>query len=280
MSSYTFTRQRKRNFLLGFSLTNNLILINVLLYFVSLVVLGIYGESFLVDNFALTPNLVLSGEKVWTLLTSIFLHGSFFHLFANMFSLFFIGNFLEKIIGRKRFVKVYFASGLVGGIFFIIASLLFNSLNVPAVGASGAIFGILGVLAVLIPYSKIYLIVGPLVVIFLSIILESVLPASFIPIFSFLLNLLIILMIFSLLSFNKSFRKIALPLELPMWLLPIIAIVPLSLISILSHYNSSIPRLPIGNSAHFGGLVIGIIYGFYLRNKFPNKTKRLRSIFR
>src|SRR3990172_96954 len=73
----------------------------------------------------------------------------FFHLFANMFSLFFIGNFLEKIIGRKRLFMVYLFSGLVGGAFFVLSGLIFNN-NAPGVGASGAIFGLLGVLAVLV----------------------------------------------------------------------------------------------------------------------------------
>jgi membrane associated rhomboid family serine protease len=80
-------------------------------------------------------------------------------------------------------------------------------------------------------------------------------------------------MIFSLFYFNHSIRKIAMPLELPMWLLPIIAIVPLTIIGFF------IP-LPIGNSAHFGGLVLGLAYGFYLRKKFPNKTKLISKHFK
>jgi len=38
--------------------------------------------------------------------------------------------------------------------------------------------------------------------------------------------------------------------------------------------------LPIGNSAHFGGLVVGVVYGLYLRTKFPNKTRRIQKYFR
>ena len=66
-------------------------------------------------------------------------------------------------------------------------------------------------------------------------------------------------MIFSLFSFNPSFRKFAVPVELPMWLLPIIAIVPLVVLEFFVN-------LPIGNSAHIGGLLVGLLYGFYLKS--------------
>ena len=76
-----------------------------------------------------------------------------------------------------------------------------------------------------------------------------------------------------LFSFNSSMRRFAIPVELPMWLLPIIAIVPLTVISFFVD-------LPIGNSAHMGGLVIGLVYAFYLRKKFPNKLNRIRRFFK
>jgi membrane associated rhomboid family serine protease len=260
---------KKRN--LG--LTTQLIIANLILYIIGLFLLATFGEEFVLSNVALTPALVMSGQKVWTFLTSMFMHGSFFHIFANMFSLFFIGNFLERIVGRKRFFWIYFISGLIGGAFFVGASMIFGGMDVPAVGASGAIFGLLGVLAILVPWSKVYLIVGPLLLILAEVILSLVLPASVMPMFAFIINMLIIVMIFSLFSFNKNFRKIAVPLELPMWLLPIIAIVPLAIIGFY------VP-LPIGNSAHFGGLVAGLAYGYYLRKKFPKKTKYISKHFR
>jgi membrane associated rhomboid family serine protease len=240
---------------------------------VGIILLASFGEEFLLNNVALTPSLILSGKSLWTIITSMFMHGGFFHIFANMFSLFFIGGFLEKIIGKKRFFWIYMIAGIVGGLFFIGSSMIFGNLDMPAVGASGAIFGLLGVLAVLVPYSRVYLIVGPLILIFLEVLFSNILPASFIPVLSFLVNFLIILMIFSLFSFNRSFRKVAVPVELPMWLLPIIAIVPLTIISYFF-------PLPIGNSAHVGGLVAGLVYGLILRKQFPNKTKRLRRMFK
>lgn len=257
----------------GLSLTTQLIIVNVFLYIVGLILLAIYGEDFLLNNIALNPAFIISGKKLWTFLTSMFMHGSFFHIFANMFSLFFIGRFLEKIIGRKRFFWIYMISGLIGGGFFVLFSYMLGDLNMPAVGASGAIFGLLGVLAVIVPWSKVYLIVGPLLVILAEVVLSPFLPLNVLPFFSFIINMLILLMIFSLFSFNPVMRKIAVPVKLPMWLLPIIAIVPLSIISIFV-------ELPIGNSAHFGGLVAGLVYAFYLRKKFPNKIKRISNHFK
>ncbi len=255
-----------------FSVTTQLIFINVLALILFYIAFAIYGEQTIMDNFALVPSAIISGNSLWTLLTSMFLHAGFFHLFANMFSLFFIGNFLENLIGKKRFFWTYIISGLVGGLFYVFASFIFGGMDIPAVGASGAIFGLLGVLAVLVPYSKIYLIIGPFILLILDALGGEFLPTNFAPIFSVITNILMLLMIFSLFSFNSSFRKISVPVELSMWMLPIIAIVPLAILGLY------LP-LPIGNSAHFGGLVVGVVYGLYLRKKFPNKTKRLREYF-
>lgn len=260
----------KKRFLSGISVTNQLILINIFFYIVSFFILSRYGVDFFYNMFALTPQVVLSGSNLWAFLTSMFLHSpnNFFHIFANMFSLFFIGNFLEKIIGRIRFIWVYLISGLIGGLFFVVSGLIFSN-NLPGIGASGAIFGLLGVLAVLVPHSRIYLIVGPLIVLVFIAILG--------PYFSwiyFVGNILILIMIFSLLSFNSSLRKLSVPVELPMWILPVVAIVPLVIIGFF------IVALPIGNSAHIGGLVVGLFYGFYLRKKFPRKTNMLRKHFK
>ena len=264
---------KKKNFIFNLSLSNQLIILNIITFFITFVLLNFYGEEFVLNYIALTPSMILSGKSVWTLLTSMFMHGGAFHLFANMFSLFFIGNFLEKLIGRKRFFWLYLISGIIGGLFFVLSTWIMGNLDTPAVGASGAIFGLLGMLAVLVPFSRVYLIAGPLILILLEVIVPPFLPAEFVPIWSMLINVGILIMIFALFSFSPRFRKFAIPIELPMWLVPIIAIVPLSIISLFV-------ELPIGNSAHFGGLVVGLAVAWYLVKKFPKKTKYMRRHFK
>src|SRR3989344_5442632 len=180
-------RIQRGNFFSNLSITNKIIAANVFFYLISIFVLLQFGEKFFLDNFALTPQFIFQGKSAWTLLTSMFSHVLFFHIFANMFSLFFIGNFLERIIGKKRFFAIYLISGIAGGIFFVISGLIFNN-NIPGVGASGAIFGLIGILAVLVPHSKIYLIAGPLILLLIQVVASPFIPASVSSIFNLAIN--------------------------------------------------------------------------------------------
>ena len=192
MAEHYIIHKKKRKFPFdNFSLTLKIIILNIIFFFLSLLLINFKGDQFFSNYFAITPSLILSGKSLWTFLTSMFVHAGFFHLFANMFSLFFIGSFLEKIIGKKRFFWVYILSGLVGGAFFVISGLIFKDLTIPAVGASGAIFGLLGVLAVLVPYSKIYLILGPFILMILDVIVN-------IPLVTNIISILMIIVILSL----------------------------------------------------------------------------------
>jgi membrane associated rhomboid family serine protease len=99
------------------------------------------------DQFALVSATVLA--EPWTLITSVFLHGSVEHLLYNMIALALFGSILEKVIGGKKFLILFFVSGVISGIgsvFFYTAS----------IGASGAIFGVMGALAALRPGMTIY----------------------------------------------------------------------------------------------------------------------------
>jgi rhomboid protease GluP len=80
----------------------------------------------------------LNGEW-WRLVTSMFLHGSIWHLGFNMLALWQVGRLTERIFGSTRFAGLYLLAGLSGSI----ASVLWNP-KVNSVGASGAIFGIIG----------------------------------------------------------------------------------------------------------------------------------------
>ena len=82
--------------------------------------------------------------RPWTLLSAVFLHSGIPHLFYNLFALALFGSILEHIIGTKKFLIIFFISGLIASI----ASIPFYT---RVLGASGAIFGILGMLAILRP---------------------------------------------------------------------------------------------------------------------------------
>ena len=70
------------------------------------------------DMFVLNE-LAISGWQVWRFVSAIFLHGSITHLAYNMFALFFFGIALEKFIGSKKFLFVYFFSGIIANIISI-----------------------------------------------------------------------------------------------------------------------------------------------------------------
>jgi membrane associated rhomboid family serine protease len=88
----------------------------------------------------------------WTLLTSMFLHGSWIHLLGNMLYLWVFGDDVEEVLGPLRYIIVYLACGLVGALTQIAAN---PQSDVPTVGASGAIAGIMGAYVVWFPHNPI-----------------------------------------------------------------------------------------------------------------------------
>lgn len=92
-------------------------------------------------------------EAPWMFLTSIFLHSNFSHLLFNMFALFFFGMYLERIVGRQTFVIIFILSGIVGNLGHMITT---PDPSIPAIGASGAVYGVMGALAVLVPFMLVF----------------------------------------------------------------------------------------------------------------------------
>lgn len=97
-----------------------------------------------ITNFGILNNSAISNYEFWRFVTSIFLHGGITHLLYNLFALFFFGIALEKLIGSKKFLFVFFTSGIIAN---IIAVNFYES----SLGASGAIMGIIGVLTIVKP---------------------------------------------------------------------------------------------------------------------------------
>ncbi len=86
----------------------------------------------------------LAFPRIFTLVTAVFLHSGAPHLFYNLFALALFGSILEHIIGTKKFLILFFVSGLAASI----AGIPFYT---RVLGTSGAIFGILGMLGILRP---------------------------------------------------------------------------------------------------------------------------------
>jgi membrane associated rhomboid family serine protease len=87
-----------------------------------------------------------------TLLTSMFLHGSLFHLAGNLLYLWIFGNNIEDRLGPVRFVLFYLASGVAASLTHILFQ---PGSRVPMIGASGAIAGVLGAYMVLYPHARV-----------------------------------------------------------------------------------------------------------------------------
>lgn len=107
------------------------------------------------------PLLLVSSQvmdRPWTVLSHIFLHADFRHLYFNMFALALFGLILEKYIGSRNFLIVFFTAGLASSaadVFFYRATL----------GASGAVFGLLGCLAIVRPRQVVWVLGVPMYII-------------------------------------------------------------------------------------------------------------------
>jgi membrane associated rhomboid family serine protease len=100
----------------------------------------------LIDNLGLSPSLFT--QRPWTILTSMFVHEGFGHIFGNMLTLYFFGVFLYRLVGQNRFLLLYFGGGLLGNVLFLLLNM---SSGIPVVGASGAVYAIAGALVVMMP---------------------------------------------------------------------------------------------------------------------------------
>jgi len=92
----------------------------------------------------------------WPFLTSMFLHGGWFHIFANMWTLWIFGDNVEDRMGPVRFLLFYLLCGVVAGIIHLVTNPMST---VPTVGASGAIAGVMGAYLVLFPQSRVIVVV-------------------------------------------------------------------------------------------------------------------------
>ncbi|MDD4817535.1 MAG: rhomboid family intramembrane serine protease [Victivallaceae bacterium] len=128
-----------------------LIVINVAAY------LLIPSRSLLYNQMALSIEGLRDGYW-FELVSSMFLHGSFGHIFMNMWALYVFGSLVAPILGRTRFLTLYFVSGLFGNLLWCAANLNGQAY---LVGASGAIFGVMMAVALLTPNVRFMIIFFP-----------------------------------------------------------------------------------------------------------------------
>ena len=91
-------------------------------------------------------------QQPWTIISSIFVHGSIWHILFNMISLYFLGGFFLRAAGEKSFLAIFFLGGLAGNILFV----LLAPFSI-GIGASGAIFALGGALAVIVPRVPVFI---------------------------------------------------------------------------------------------------------------------------
>jgi len=130
-----------------------LIITNGLVYLLQ-IVSHLLGSNSIDLYFGLVPMRVTHEGMLWQLVTYMFLHGSVFHIFFNMLTLFMFGNELERYWGTHRFLLYYFITGIGAGICSWLVAM--NSWAI-IIGASGAIYGLLLAYGVTYPNRIVYL---------------------------------------------------------------------------------------------------------------------------
>lgn len=139
------------------SITSWLVIANIIIYFVVLY-LSKYGISY--DYFALKPSRILQGQYLWTLVSYMLIHASFFHIFISILLLVTFGWFTERVVGRKVFALFYLISGILIGLVWMAIIWIINltrysdwivKLNPTILGASAVAFAIAGLFVMILP---------------------------------------------------------------------------------------------------------------------------------
>ena len=161
---------RKKNIL------SRLILINVIVFIaaniINLIIWLFIGQqanavfSPVVSWFAVPSDISALLSKPWTIFTYMFLQENFFHIFFNMFVLYFGGRIFLEYLSQKKLLSTYIWGGLIGGLFYVIAFNVFPVFNQyktlsVALGSSASVLAILVAIATYVPnYSMTLILLG------------------------------------------------------------------------------------------------------------------------
>jgi len=144
-------------------ITRMLIMVNVTVFLVlwlsdNLLLKSVPSLTSAVWNFGEIPALILRGQRLYTVFTSMFLHANLIHLGGNMLFLYVFGDNVEDAFGHGRYAVFYLLSGIAASVVHLVSvaySADLRALYAPAIGASGAIAGVLGAYLVMYPTSRI-----------------------------------------------------------------------------------------------------------------------------
>jgi len=135
-------------------------IVNYLIIIVNLLVFFFFqkGGSNIKLTYSLStvPAEILQKEDIFSLITSMFLHGGIAHIAGNMLFLFIFGDNIEDRIGHVRYLLFYLLCGIAGSLAHVyLSSIMGSNLNIPSLGASGAISGVLGGYILLFPRRRV-----------------------------------------------------------------------------------------------------------------------------
>ena len=123
--------------------------------------------------FGVRADRVLGNLWLWQVVTYMFLHGGMFHILFNMMAVYFFGTQLDRMLGRRRFLTLYFGGGIAGGVAYCATQYLAERM-VPAIGASAAVMAILVVCALHFPHQVVFFFFVPVPLRWLAIVLVGV----------------------------------------------------------------------------------------------------------
>lgn len=139
--------------------TRNIIIINIVVFAATWLGERLLNSDVMGRVFALYP-IQSHYFHWWQFITYMYMHGGFWHILFNMYTLYIFGCVVENIIGTKKFITFYTICGVGAAALHLLVQSLTNDFA-PTVGASGSIYGVLIAFAILFPESRLTLLFPP-----------------------------------------------------------------------------------------------------------------------